>query len=306
MTKKSSNYLIIIAAAALMQWHSVQFWINHVGFSGIGWSLMLEAVVIWYWWNSRIVLALIASTLLLFGPIYEITKPALENIRLQDQIKTLNKIDSVEINRLERSLETYEKNSEKRIGWSGRIDRIQNLINENSDRIRSRTSKNSSFDLSISTGIALAQMLALLIIMTAQALAISDQRGRLYDEKISKVKSKSKSDKSKYPTSKFRQDIEISRENRNRNSNRKPIFQAASEVEIIEIEKIKQIPSALKKELIKQGVTQAQWCGKNNVTPKNLSFAKTHIERMHHKKELTPPAELLRICQKLGVINSDG
>lgn len=296
MTKTSTNYLIIATSALLMQWHSVQFWIDHVGYSGIGWSLMLEAVVIWYWWNSRVILALVASSLLLFGPIYEITKPALENIRSQDQIGRLNQIDIIEIKRLEQSLKTYEKNSDKRIGWSGRIDRIQRLINENGERVRSRTAINSRFDLSISTGIALAQMLALLIIMTAQALAISDQR--------IKFESKSKSDKSKSDSAKFRRKVIEKPTIRNGNSKRKPTLQAVSSVEIIEIEKIKRIPGALKTELIKQGINQAQWCEKNKISPKNLSFAKTHAQRIAERKETTPPAELLRICQYLGVIDS--
>ncbi len=305
MTKISSNYLIIITAAALMQWHSIQFWTNQVGPSGIGWSLMLESVVIWYWWNSRIILALIASILLLFGPIYEITKPALENIRHQDQVERQNQMDLAEITRLENSLKTYEKNSENRIGWSGRIDRIQKLINENSDRIRVRTTQNSKFDLSIAIGIALAQMLALLIIMTAQALAISDHRKKISNERVSIRNSKSRLRRPKDFDNQFRPENERNSSIRNRNFERKPLLQAVSGGETIEIATIKKIPAVLKTTLKKQDITQAQWCEKHNISAKNLSLAKNHLQKVAQNKEVAPVEELKRICKKLGLINND-
>lgn len=305
MTKINSNHLIIIAAAILMQWHSIQFWVNQVGLAGVGWSLMLESVVIWYWWKNRVMLALIASMLLLFGPIYEITKPSLENIKHQDQVKRLNQMDFDEITRLEYSLKTYEKNSEKRIGWSGRIDRIQKLINKNSNRIRARDSENSKFELLIASGIALAQMLALLIIMTAQALAISDHRKKTNKEIISNMKSKCKLENSKNFDNEFRSEIKKTKKTRSRNVLKKPLLHAASDEEITGIEAIKKIPIVLKITLGNQGITQAQWCEKNSVSTKNLSLSKNHLHRISQNKEVAPATEIRRICEKLGLITND-
>jgi len=292
MDKKHINYFIIIAAASLMQWHSIHFWINQVGYSGVGWSLMLEVVVIWYWWKNIPVLALIASLLLLLGPMYEITKPALSNIKQHERIKNLNKVDSSEIVRLENSLETYEKNSETRIGWSGRIDRVQKQINEINGQIKERISNNSNFDFIESSGIAMAQALSLLIIMTAQALAISDIRKK---SKLIISDNFAKETLNKFETTSKK---EI------RKSLEKPSLKIVPVLEENESESIDLIPIVLKKVMLRDEINQAQWCKKNNVSAKNLSLAKTHSLRFSQNKEVAPASELKRICEKLGIVNA--
>jgi len=293
MYKKSINYFIIIAAACLMQWHSIQFWINQVGYSGVGWSLMLEAVVIWYWWSSKQILALIASLLLLMGPIHEITEPALTNIKHQEQAENLNDIDLAEIIRLENSLKTYEKNSESRIGWSGRIDRIQKQINEINSQIKERISYKSNFDFIESSSIALAQVLALLIIMTAQALAISELR------KKSKLIISDNFDKE------ILNNIEIIPEKEIRNASEKPSLKIVKNHEENESELINLIPLALKKVMLRDKINQAQWCKENDISAKNLSLAKTHSMRLSQHKEVAPASELTRICEKLGIVKTE-
>lgn len=297
MNKKGINYFIVIAAAGLMQWHSIQFWVNQVGYSGIGWSLMLEAVVIWYWWNNKPALALIASLLLLMGPMHEITQPALTNIKHQEQLKSLDRIDSAEIIRLENSLKTYERNSESRIGWSGRIDRIQKQINEINDQTKERISNNSSFDFLEYSGIALAQALALLIIMTAQALAISELR-----KKAKLIVSESFDDE-------IQRNSEKPRKKEIRNVSEKPSLKIVPGIEdfpaIAKFEDesilIDLIPSTLEKVMRQEKINQSQWCKKNNIRAKNLSLAKTHSKRLAQDKEVAPVSELKRICEKLGI-----
>ena len=274
-----SNYFIIISAAIMMQYHSIQFWIGQVGYSGIGWSLMLEFVVIWYWFNQKTVLAIVASFLLLMGPIYKITEPAVSSIKQNEQILILNQLDSKEVLRLRSSLKTYEKNSQSRIGWAGRIDRIQGQIDINNDRIRKRISNNSTLDFSISLAIAIAQILALMIIMTAQALAIS--------------KTRKKSKKRAY-------EIETP-EIRNRKTADESSKLGICSSETYETLVVSQISNALNVDLKKHGITQAQWCKRNNVSPKNLSLAKNHKQRISEKKEVAPVGELVRICRKLNL-----
>lgn len=293
MDKKSINYFIIIAAAGLMQWHSVQFWVNQVGYSGIGWSLMLEAVVVWYWWSNKPILALIASLLLLMGPMHEITEPALTNIKHQEQAENLNNIDLIEIIRLENSLKTYERNSESRIGWSGRIDRIQKQINEINSHIKERIYNNSNFDFIESLSIALTQALALLIIMTAQALAISELR------------KKSKLIVSDNFEKEILNNVEITPKKENRNSSEKPLLKIVENPKENESELIALIPLALKKVMLRDEINQAQWCKKNNVSAKNLSLAKTHLTRLSENKEVAPASELKRICEKLGIVKTE-
>ena len=293
MDKRRINYFIVLTAACLMQWHSIQFWVNQIGYSGVGWSLMLEVVVIWFWWSNRTALALIASLLLVMGPIHEITEPALTNIKHQEQANNLNNIDSAEIIRLENSLKTYEKNSESRIGWSGRIDRIQKQINEINGQIKERISNNSNFDFIESSSIALAQALALLIIMTAQALAISE------------IRKKSKLILSDNFEKEIPNNIEIAPKKENRNSSEKPLLKIVKKPEENGSELIDLIPLALKKVMLKEKINQAQWCKKNDVSAKNLSLAKTHLTRLSENKEVAPASELKRICEKLGIVKTE-
>lgn len=274
-----SNYFIIITAALMMQYHSIHFWIGQVGYSGIGWSLMLEFVVIWYWFNQKTLLAIVASLLLLMGPIYKITEPAVANIKLDEQIQILNQLDLKEVVRLENSLKTYEQNSQTRIGWSGRIDRIQEQIDINNDRIRKRMSNNSSLDFSISLAIAIAQILALMIIMTAQALAISKSRP-----------------KSKQSVS----NVEIP-EIQNRKNDDEGCIRRLWGPEMSETPPIDKISQNLDIILKMEGITQVQWCERNGISPKNLSLAKTHYQRISEKKEVAPAAELEKICRKLNL-----
>lgn len=274
-----SNYFIIISAAAMMQYHSIHFWIDQVGYSGVGWSLMIEFVVIWFWFNQKTFLAIVASLLLLMGPIYKITEPAVSNIKQNEQTAILNQIDSKEVLRLESSLKTYEKNSQSRVGWSGRIDRIQSQIDVNNDRIRKRISNNSKLGFSISLAIAIAQILALMIIMIAQAMAISKSRKK-QKQSVSNIEKT---------------------ETRKRKNNEIVNIAELHGSETLETLPINKIPQALAIILKQESITQAQWCERNRVSPKNLSLAKTHYQRISEKKEAAPAAELKRICRKLNL-----
>jgi hypothetical protein len=276
-----------------MQLHSIQFWMDHVGVAGAGWSLMLESVVIWFWWNNRTSLALIASLLLVFGPIYEITKPAIAELEQQQQLAALNQVDRNEIERLEASLATYNGNSEKRSGWLPKINEIQLRIDDAQDRIRNRNTEQSKFDEAISTAIAIAQCLALLIIMTAQAMAISKQR------KITESRMNSEFQLISKPETTA---IEI--RNSTRNDPRKTKIKhpkiettAASKL-IIAVEKI---PAELSKNIDAQGINQVDWCKLNGVSPKHLSLAKSHNKRLQAGKETAPLHILKQICTALNI-----
>ena len=272
-----SNYFIIISAAIMMQYHSIHFWIEQVGYSGVGWSLMLEFVVIWYWFNQKSFLAITASLLLLMGPIYKITEPAVSRIKQNEQMLVLNKLDSKEVIRLEASLKTYEKNSQSRVGWSGRIDRIQAQIDINNNRIRDRMSNNSTLGFSISIAIALVQVLALMIIITAQAMAISRSR------------TKSKKNVSEVETSEIV----------NRNDNEEINIIRTDSYKTTEILPIAEISETLDIILKAEGISQVEWCKRNNISPKNLSLSKHHQQRISEKLEIVPVVQLERICRKL-------
>lgn len=300
MQSKISNYLVILLSAALMQWHSIQFWMTHAGASGIGWSLLLEIVVIWFWWNEKRVLALITSFLLCIGPIYEITSPAIASIELQKKIAVLNINDAEDIKQLEKSLDTYNLNSENRAGWLPKINEIQEQIDTTKTRIRNRNNQKSKFNEWISKVIAIMQCLSLFMIMTAQALAISKQRNGV-----------SVSDSAAFPVISKSKTRAIEKRN-NRNSN---VSNTQNPVEFIAkptsietqelLSKIKKIPKALKAKLEDSQISASYWCKQNNISPKNLSLAKNHTERLANGQETAPVNKLKQICLLLEIeINS--
>ncbi len=66
------NYLailIVIICTVLLQAHSIPFWLEQTD-SVIGylWSLSIELVGLWLWIHKRLVLATVASTIIILVP----------------------------------------------------------------------------------------------------------------------------------------------------------------------------------------------------------------------------------------------
>ena len=126
---KAPAAILLIAAATLMQIHSIEFWVDQAGTSGILWSLLLEGAALWLWashsgWKSA--LGLVASLLVLAGPLYQVSSPAIKTWQSSNALPGLQvkqeAILKAEILSLENSLAQYNDNSANRVGWSGRID----------------------------------------------------------------------------------------------------------------------------------------------------------------------------------------
>ncbi len=129
MLKKLPAAILLVGAIVLMQIHAIEFWQRHAGQSGILWSLLLEGAALWLWaqhrWGTSF-LAAIATALVLAGPLYQISTPALQQWQQsQQQPELLAKREAAllaERQRLTASLKTYNQNSQSRVGWAGRID----------------------------------------------------------------------------------------------------------------------------------------------------------------------------------------
>ena len=130
---KAPAAILLIAAATLMQVHSIEFWQSQAGeYSGVLWSLLLEGAALWLWsshngWKSA--LGLVASLLVLAGPLYQVSAPAVTQWQSSNSLPRLQvKQEAVllaEIVSLESSLAQYNDNSASRVGWSGRIDKTK-------------------------------------------------------------------------------------------------------------------------------------------------------------------------------------
>ncbi|WP_428242993.1 hypothetical protein [Gynuella sp.] len=142
LLKRLPALMLLIGAITIMQSHAIEFWSQYTGKLGVVWSLMLEGAALWLWAQrsiSRNLMALVASALVLTGPLYQVSAPAIaqwqqstaqpellhkREQQLQDQRATLTA-----------NLATYNANSESRIGWAGRIDDANQALASVNDQL---------------------------------------------------------------------------------------------------------------------------------------------------------------------------
>jgi hypothetical protein len=156
----------------------------------------------------------------------------------------------------------------------------------------------------LSAAIAIAQALALLVIMTAQALAIAEQRRKMAIERQSK-------DESRFPFQitntrmfsapvdkeidvKIAQKPTIEKQPENCDQARKP-YAIVATGEPDTTEEISAIPDKLRKILAAKSITQAQWCQQHQINQKQLSLAKSHLRLAKAGKETAPGAKIRKI-----------
>lgn len=284
--------IVIATSTVLMQMHSIDFWASKVGPIGIAWSLALECVMIWYWWRNLKVMAIAASLLLLFGPIHEITSPALEQIKAHATNSQSIKDGKAEISRLSLALDTYNKNSQDRIGWLTKINKIQNRIDSTTARLQKLRSATSPFDLWQSISIIATQTATLLIVMIAQIISISDHRKSIEAQKKAAQQQQLSAER-----------IEIAKNRKiaiSKSTNpATPKLQPSTLLDQL----IEKIPQAI--EIATKDISQADWCQANGITEKHLSLAKNHRAKVEQNKEIAPLKALEKIIHALG-ITGDG
>lgn len=117
-------FLTLLGCAGTLQWHSVLWWWDQVGPTGVAWSLVLELVALWFWfrpgWANRTAGA-VASVIVLAGPLHHVAAP-LWQARTEasaERASAAAKLESVrgEIEAQRQTLAGYRKRSEDRLGW---------------------------------------------------------------------------------------------------------------------------------------------------------------------------------------------
>lgn len=177
---KTAPILIILSATILMQIHSIAFWTEYTNpYVGWAWSLTLEAAALWLWYHSGVVykfFAILASSLLLLGPLYQLSAPVF--VTQDSDIKTQLLITNQkqEIQQLELSLQQFLNNSDKRIGWAKRIDRTQDALDTARNRLRQLHEQKSSTQSWQVIAITIMQACILCVVMGTQILAINALR----------------------------------------------------------------------------------------------------------------------------------
>lgn len=198
MNKKKSetviNLMMIITSFCLMQWHSIDFWKTTTSpETGWAWSIGLEIAMLCLWYDRKHrFLKYIAAVILIAGPWYQMTSPAIHNIQNTNAIEIEIEIETQRLDQLSKSLDTYQENSRERLGWRDEIRETESAINELSPRIKELhaelSKQNSTWREYMVTGV---QSAALLIILMAQLSAVSNLGTRQTEiKKSSKPKQK--------------------------------------------------------------------------------------------------------------------
>lgn len=174
--------LMVICSMVLMQIHSIEFWTKTAGASGWVWSIGLEVAMFWFWYENKRrlqVFKYLAAFLLIAGPWYQITAPTFESLTsvtvMQAEVETAQD----RVAQLSISLDRYEKRSDKRSGWAGRIDKTQAKLEDARAKLSTLRDKGAKKEAPWrSRTVAAMQALALFIILTAQLAAVTNLRSR--------------------------------------------------------------------------------------------------------------------------------
>lgn len=133
-----ATLLLLAGCIGLLQYHSIQFWIERTGSPiGLAWSLLLEGAALWLWSDrrpERRLLGALATLLLLAGPLYQVSAPLLDESGRADRQASAARERrhdlAGEIKTLETALAAYLTNSASRQGWVARIDHTQARIEQ--------------------------------------------------------------------------------------------------------------------------------------------------------------------------------
>jgi len=174
--------LMVICSMVLMQIHSIEFWMEKAGASGWAWSIGLEVAMLWFWYENKRRLQLfkyLAAFLLIAGPWYQITASTFENLNSVTVMQAEISAAQETVTQLSTSLDRYELRSDKRTGWTGRIDRTMAELKEARAQLSTLRAKGAKAEAPWrSRTVAGMQAAALLIVLTAQLAAVTSLRCR--------------------------------------------------------------------------------------------------------------------------------
>ena len=260
LTNKLSTAMLILSTS-IIQWHSIQFWVDVASNIGFLWSIAIEAAAIWLWWHKKTALAFLASHLLIVGPLYSLSAPAY----LENQSQTLQAMNHQQkirirqdtINDLKLSLSNYEKNSLSRVGWATRIDETRKALQVEVEELKRLIDKTEHLKQAPMPWFIIAiELLGLAVLLITQVLTIHALRG-VSDE----------SKQAEMPETTEGKDLEYS-------------------------ELATYLSNRLSEALKEKGLSQAEWARQNKVSTKSVSMLINHQKRSEAGKECISKNEL--------------
>ncbi len=133
MTRFAFAYPVFLLAGGivLIQYHGIAFWNDAVGpATGWAWSVLLELIALWLWYQPRTrLLALVATALVLSGPLYQVTTPLVQQLAASaaERVSGLRRAALLRqaIATEESALQTFLANSSDRAGWLPPIEQAR-------------------------------------------------------------------------------------------------------------------------------------------------------------------------------------
>ena len=161
--------LIIIVCTILLQAHSIPFWLEHSNdYIGYLWSFTIEGVALWLWLNKKMILATIASAIIILVPLMQLSKPLLSEIRLLEANIQIKKLNSLSISQSKKLQDKYLTTN-----WAGNINKSTIHLRSDTDnqkKLLSDDSKLKSVEENIF--IIVLQSVALIVVLLTQIQAI--------------------------------------------------------------------------------------------------------------------------------------
>lgn len=171
--------LLLLGAIVLMQAHAWEFWSQYDATFGPLWAVMLEGAALWLWSQRSIAknaLALVASVLVLAGPLYQVSAPAIKQYQESKTAPALYAKREQQLladqQRLADSLARYNANSETRAGWLSAISGAQAELTAVNDQLKALYSEQAQPMAWQALAVVAMQATALLIFQLLIVLCI--------------------------------------------------------------------------------------------------------------------------------------
>ena len=257
-TSDKFSAVMLILTTSIIQWHSIQFWMEAAESIGFLWSIAIEAAAIWLWWHKKTVLAFIASSLLMAGPLYSLSTPVYEAKQSEEALASSHQqqieLSRASITALKQSLDSYQKNSLSRVGWATRIDETRNALQAETVNLKSLINTGFKLKQTAMPWLVISiEVLGLAVLLLTQVLTIQSLRGISTNSKRPEIAKDSKHDYSELALA---------------------------------------LSSRLSDTLSAEGLSQAEWARRNRISTKSVSMLLNHKKRSEAGKECISKNEL--------------
>jgi len=242
---------------------------------------------LWLWYQPSIVkraLGLVASILLLAGPLHQVSMPivsAMENARHSDTARVAQiSIIQEEISSLERSLEVFRRNSESRTGWLNAIQQNEQRLGEAHKTLKSllATPRQAAMDWSqqgaiLMQGVALVlfQVTAILVITSLSRNFNQQNPGNTHVETLEATHAVSSTSTDGDETQHLRRDT--------------------MDVAIL--------ATRLGEYLSRKNLTAKEFSTQHMLNPRDISLIRNHVRRKAAGKQVAPPGAIRKIAKIL-------